>query len=405
MIEEYSAPVTRVYADAVDLLLQNIARHFKFAALDREGVFSWEAVKLAEVGQLRQESLRIIARTVGDASGMTEIALEQSMLDALKKNEPVLFKAVQEGLISGRVPGLSVGMRSTLQYYSAQAKEQYNLVNTVMLTSSDNAYRKVISTAVHNQQYLRDVAQGALNTSTGEVLLGVSSRQAAVRDAIGKMANEGIYGFIDKGGHVWSPEAYVNMDVRTTVNNVAREAVLQQCDEMGLDLVIVPINATARPKCAPYQGKVLSRSGQSGYTTDGSGRRVAYMSINQTTYGEPDGLFGINCHHSPPDPWIPGMSTRVSKPEKDAEEQYERTQQQRYYEREARNAKRIAACYDAAEDADAFRKAAQLVKARTERLKTYCDKGGLKYYPDKIQVFGYGRSTASKATQALKRVS
>ena len=45
--DEYSAPIVRVYADCVDLLLQNIARHFKFAALDREGSFDWETLEAA----------------------------------------------------------------------------------------------------------------------------------------------------------------------------------------------------------------------------------------------------------------------------------------------------------------------------------------------------------------------
>ena len=402
-LEGYSAPIVRVYGDCVDLLLQNIARHFKFAALDREGVFDWETQKLTELGQLRRENLRIIAQTVGDVSGMTELALERVMTKALEKNLPELLQGVDAGILSAPPVGISDAMKGILRYYSNQAVQQYNLVNTVMLTSSENAMRKVISTAIRSQEFLRDVAQGALNTATGEVLTGISGRQAAVRRAISQMAQEGIVGYVDKAGHLWSPEAYVNMDVRTTAGNVAREAVFQQNREYGLDLVIVPVNATARPKCAPYQGKIISMSGQSGYTTDNTGARVSYLPIHSTTYGEPDGLWGINCHHSPPDPFIPGMSRQVDKPLPDAVERYDATQRQRYYEREVRNAKRIAACYDAAGDTEAFQKAAKAVKERTARLKTYCDNSGLKYYSDRVQVFGYGRSQASKVTWAVRR--
>ena len=253
--DEYSAPIVRVYADCVDLLLQNIARHFKFAALDREGVFDWEILKLLELGQLREESLKIIAQTVGDTTGMTELALERVMTQVLEKNLPELLEGVYAGILSMPPVGLSGSMQGILRYYSTQAVQQYNLVNTVMLTSSENAMRKVISTVMRSQQYLRDIAQGALNTATGEVITGISGRQAAVRSAIRQMAQEGIVGFVDKAGHIWSPEAYVNMDVRTTAANVAREAVFQQNREYGLDLVIVPVNATARPLCAPFQGK------------------------------------------------------------------------------------------------------------------------------------------------------
>lgn len=402
-LDGYSAPIVRVYGDCVDLLLQNIARHFKFAALDREGVFEWETLKLAELGQLRRENLRIIAQTIGDISGMTELALEKTMSQALSKNLPELLQGVDAGLLSAPALGLSDTMQGILRYYSDQAVRQYNLVNTVMLTSSENAMRRVISTVARTQEFLRDVAQGALNTVTGEVITGISGRQAAVRAAIKQMAQEGIVGYVDKAGHIWSPEAYVNMDVRTTAGNVAREAVFQQNREYGIDLVIVPVNATARPKCAPYQGQIISMSNGSGYTTDRDGNSVEIIPVGQTTYGEPDGLWGINCHHSPPDPFIPGITKQHEKPGDAVTDNYAATQRQRYYEREVRNAKRIAACYDVAGDKDAFQLAAKTVMERTSRLKAYCIQNHLPYYGDRVQVYGYGRSQASKATWAARK--
>ena len=401
-LEEFSAPIVRVYADCVDLLLQNIARHFRFAALDREGVFDWETLKLLELGQLRQENLRIIAQTVGDVSGMTKLALERVMTQVVERNLPELLQGVDAGILSAPPSGLSESMQGILRYYLDQAVKQYNLVNTVMLTSSENALRRVISTVMRSQEFLRDVAQGTLNTATGEVLTGISSRQAAVRSAIRQMAQEGIVGFVDKAGHLWSPEAYVNMDVRTTTANVAREAVFQQNREYGLDLVIVPVNTTARPLCAPYQGKIISMSNGSGFTKDRYGNSVAVMPVGQTTYGHPAGLWGINCHHTP-DPFVPGVSKQHDEPAADVEDRYGVTQQQRYYEREVRNAKRLAACYDAAGDNEAFQQAAKSVKERTSRLKTFCIQHYLPYYGDRVQVYGYSRSQATKAMWAARR--
>lgn len=129
ILDGYSDPIVRVYGDCVDLLLQNIARHFKFAALDREGVFDWETQKLTELGQLRRENIRIIAKTVGDVSGMTEIALERVMTKALKKNLPELLQGVDAGILSAPTIGISDAMKGILRYYSDQAVEQYNLVN------------------------------------------------------------------------------------------------------------------------------------------------------------------------------------------------------------------------------------------------------------------------------------
>ena len=95
-------------------------------------------------------------------------------------------------------------------------------------------------------------------------------------------------------------------------------------------------------------------SNSSGYTKDRYGNSVAYMPVGQTTYGHPAGLWGINCHHAP-DPFVPGVSKQHDEPATDVESRYGATQRQRYYEREVRNAKRMAACYDAAGDSDAFR--------------------------------------------------
>jgi nitrogen regulatory protein PII-like uncharacterized protein len=258
----------------------------------------------------------------------------------------------------------------------------------------------VVSNVLKAQEYLQDVAQGVLNSKTGEVITGITSRQAAVRSAVKQLADEGITGFVDKAGRSWTPEAYVNMDIRTTSGNVAKEAVFQQCEESGLDLVIVPVNATARPGCAPYQGKVLSRSGASGKTTDRSGNSINYSPLSGTTYGEPDGLFGINCHHSPPDPFIPGMSKQKDKPEPDVAENYEKQQKQRYFENEVKKSKREAALYNASGDKEAFEKAAKKVKEKTATLKAYTDKEGLTYHNDRVQVYGYGRSEAAKVKQA-----
>ena len=143
-------------------------------------------------------------------------------------------------------------------------------------------------------------------------------------------------------------------------------------------------------------------SNGSGFTKDRFGSNVAVIPVGQTTYGQPAGLWGINCHHLP-DPFVPGVSKQYDAPASDVEARYGVTQQQRYYEREVRNAKRVAACYDAAGDTEAFQQAALAVKERTSRLKAFCIQNHLPYYGDRTQVFGYGRSQASKTTLATRR--
>jgi hypothetical protein len=403
VIADYSGPIRTVYSECVDRLIQNIARHFPHAALDQGGTFDWATAKLAELGQLRRENIRIIAQTVGDTSGMTEIALEKAMTDALKRGAPDLLAAVKAGMLEAADPGkMSVSMRGILRYYSQQAAVQTNLVNTVMLTDSLNAFRRVVARTAAAQSVLRDAAQGALNTATGEVVTGISSLQSAVRDAVQRMAQEGIVGYVDKAGHNWSPDAYAEMDIRTTAGNVAREAVFQQNREYGVDLVIVPVHSIARPGCAPYQGWVVSMDNVAGYTTDASGNRIAVHPVRDTTYGEPDGLWGINCSHQP-DPFIPGWSEserQVQPSEVNA--RYEQTQKQRYHEQQVKKWKRSAVAADASGDAEAFAAAAAKVKEHQATLKAYCDKTGLPFSSDRTQVFGYNNRVSGKATVSAR---
>jgi hypothetical protein len=294
-------------------------------------------------------------------------------------------------------------MRGILIYYSSQAAVQTNLVNTVMLTDSLNAYRRVVSRVAASQSALRSVSQGILNTTTGEVLTGVSSLQAAVRDAVKQMAQEGISGFIDKAGHRWTPDAYVEMAIRTTAGNVAREAVFQQNRAFGVDLVIVPVHAIARPLCAPYQGWVISMSNESGITTDADGTRIRVHPVRDTTYGQPAALWGINCSHQP-DPFIPGWS-ESEQPIRESEvnARYEQTQKQRYYEQQVKKWKRAAIAADASDDKEAFAAAAAKVKQKQIALKAYCQQSDLPYDSTRTQVYGYNQSISGKATQAVRR--
>lgn len=404
--KDYSEPIVRVVADCHDLLLQNIARHFNVSATGATPTFEWEVRKLAELGQLTRENIKIIADTVSPGVPMVQTAIEQAMRDAIEKFEPALKRAALRGLLSKATPGLSPAMRQILRNYSLQAVSQLNLVNTVMLKSSLEMFRRVVANTVAYERQLA-AAQSILNTATGEVVTGVSSRTAALRKAIQQMAQEGLYGFTDIGGHHWTPEAYINMDMRTTAGNVAREAVFQRNAEYGNDLVIVRVNATARPKCYPWQGKVISTSNRSGYTYDLYSNQIPITPVRQTSYGEPDGLWGINCHHSPPDPFIPGISTQRDAPPPQAENDtlYKQSQVQRGKETAVRDAKREALVAQASGDQEAFAKAAQKVKAKQSDLKHFVASTGGTLRSDRTQVVGYTKSVSGKATAAIRQTN
>lgn len=377
-MERFARPLVEVYAHVTDVLLVNIARHFNVKATGNTGTFEWQVQKLAELGQVTEENRNIIAELTGANSGLLREALTQSMLAALDDVEPELKEAAKRGLLSApdTEARMSPGALNVLQSYYDQAAEKLNLVNTVMLQSSLDQYRKVISDTMFYEGQLES-AQRILNEATGEVLLGASTHREAVRKAVKRMADDGLTGFVDRGGHHWSPEAYVSMDIRTTVTNTAHQSTWARCDEYGLDLIMVSTKAAARPLCYPWQGKVLSRANRARDVTDLDGNTIHVYAMSETSYGEPAGLWGINCGHFS-SPFFPGMSKVRGEPEPESvnERQYAESQRQRYLERRIRRAKLDVAIAKATQDDEAVKDANRTLRARQAAMRDFISDTG-----------------------------
>lgn len=377
-MEKFAQPLIDVYAHVTDVLLVNIARHFNVKATGNTSSFSWQVKMLAELGQLTEENRNIIAELTGANSGILREALTQAMLAALKEVEPELKEAAARGLLAepGTTPELSPNAQAVLQSYYDQAEEKLNLVNTVMLQSSLDQYRAVIANTITYEAQL-SAAQKILNESTGEVLMGAYTQQQAMRRAVKRMADEGLTGYVDRGGHHWTPEAYVAMDIRTTVTNTAHQATWARCDEYGSDLIMVSTKAAARPLCYPWQGKVLSRANRARDVTDLDGNTIHVYAMNETSYGQPAGLFGINCGHFS-SPFFPGLSTVRGEPEPEEENarQYAESQRQRALEREIRRAKLDVAIAKATGDEELEREARQKLRGKQATMRAFIEDTG-----------------------------
>lgn len=404
-ILKLSEPVEQVYSNIVDALLINMGKHFNSGhSLSTE---QWEIRKLAELGQLNKESIEIIASLTGQNKELITAALENAVYMATKDIEPELKKAVQKGTIQNAAADNVIASQSIVQAlnaYEQQAMDKLNLVNTTMLESTLAQYRKVITNTVNIERQIK-AAQEVLNIAAGKVITGTESRQQALRQALSQIHKEGITGFYDRAGRKWSPEAYVNMDIRTTVHNTAIEAVKTRQEDYGVDIFRVSRHSGARPLCYPYQGRYFSWNNKSGTFTDGEGKRHRYSPISSTSYGKPAGLFGINCGHHPIT-MIPGVSIPRDRPEQDKEENdkvYAESQEQRRLEREIRYSKQKAAMMEAAGDKEGFEKEAVKIREKQADYNAFCKKTGRTKRLDRTQVFDYNKSVSGKATAAVKR--
>lgn len=400
-----SEPIEQVYSNVVDALLVNMAKHFNSGySLSTQ---DWEIKKLSELGQLNKESMRIIANLTGQTPELVMTALENAALDATSDVEPELKKAVKKGAISNAASDnviASTSIRQALEAYDEQAIQKLNLVNTTMLDSTLQQYRKVITNTANIERRLSAV-QDILNTATGRVVTGTASRRGALRDALAQIHKEGITGFIDSIGRKWSPEAYVNMDIRTTVHNTAIEAVKLRQQDYGVKIFRVSRHSGARPLCYPYQGRYFSWDNSSGTFVDGEGKQHRYYPISSTSYGKPAGLFGINCGHHPIT-MIPGVSIprdRQTQGKTENDRMYAESQEQRRLEREIRYSKQKAALMEAAGDREGFEKEAVKIKEKQADYNAFCKKTGRTKRLDRTQVFEYNKSVSAKSVAAAKR--
>lgn len=340
-IDNMSWEMAEVYGAITDQIMVNLAKYFPYYhAGDRlpKSAFTYQATMLAHMGQVNRETMAIIRNGLADADDALKMCLEQAIMDSVQKAEKPLLQAVKKGIFAPpQVPVVSPNQMQAFTTYYKQAASKLNLVNTVMLESTQGAYKQTVNDIVWRIQQ----TQTALDIGAGETITGVSSWNEAVRHSINRMKERGITGFVDHGGHQWSAEAYTAMDIRTTMMNTGRAAIWETNSNFGNDLYLVSYHNGARPGCYDWQNKVISSTNTARETVDLDGNAVQVYAQSSTTYGQPAGLFGINCKHYPT-PFVPGISTirgQVQSPEENARS-YAESQEQRRLERKLREQKR-----------------------------------------------------------------
>ena len=118
------------------------------------------------------------------------------------------------------------------------------------------------------------------------------------------------------------------------------------------------------------------------------GNRVEIIPISATSYGEPAGLYGINCGHVPPNVFTPGFTKiRGEVPDKaENDRRYAESQEQRGIERKIRYAKREIAMLEAA-GLDATKAKEKLKRAQAD-MRAFINRTGRTRRSDREQIGG-----------------
>ena len=405
--QQLAEAVDGSYIDLEAMLMQNIARHIRDygQAIDSD---KWLLQKLAEIGKLNKENMKLIAQMAGVSQTAAERMLQETMDDAISATEPGFRSLVQQRLADDAVDaGRSKTVKQIMKSLYDQAKDTLNVCNTTMLYKARDAFTDLVHSIARNaveiagkQSFLDTLGKHATAAT-----IGAESRQQAVRKCIQEFNEKGIPAFVDRAGREWTPEAYVNMAMRNTARQTAEEVQTARCKDFGVNLISIDSHSGARPKCAKDQGKIFSRSNQSGIVEDLRENKIRFYPQSSSSIGDPDGLFGINCGHFKT-PFMPGVSMQRYFPIEDYagnSQKYKESQKQRALERNVRAAKRECAVYDALGDKEAYAKASLRLRERQNKLTTFTQATGRIRRSDREQTHEFGRGISSKATASQQR--
>ena len=191
-IEEMGWQMGEVYAAVTDRILINLARHFEYLTEGKlpSGGWDYQVRKLAELGQVTRETQAIILDSMKGGDAALANLLTETIIKSLEPIEKPLKDAAKKGLLLGGgflPPEISPQMTQAFKAFYNQAADKMNLVNTVMLESTQDVYRQTVSDIAIRMER----SQTILNQAAGEVVTGVSSMNEAVRGGVQKMIDNG----------------------------------------------------------------------------------------------------------------------------------------------------------------------------------------------------------------------
>lgn len=377
--------VVALFLQVEEDLLEDIAR--RIAKTDGiTDTAKWQAWRYEQVKLFSSNALQTLAQATGKSKEELVQLFREAALETLAADNEIYTAA---GLTVPET--LSPTLQNILQSGYLQTGQ---MMENFTATTANTVTRQF---------------ENALDRAWLQINTGGFTYQQAIRKAIQTLAQDGLSAIVYPSGHRDTIETAVRRAVLTGVNQTAAKLQIARMEEMGCEFVEVTAHPGARPSHAVWQGKVFHRG-------DGTSVNGVYYPpfVQSTGYGTGAGLGGWNCRHNF-FPFFPGLSKRAYTEEMlaqlDAKEisyqgkdytRYEASQMQRALERKIRKAKREYLSLDAAGQ-DTAESAVRLRRARAQ-LNDFLTETGLRQDNFREQVAGFGRSSAGKASWAVKRI-
>lgn len=146
---------------------------------------------------------------------------------------------------------------------------------------ADGAYNRFDDAAGMIGRRVDDIYRSLALENVRASTIGYQSWQKVARNYREQLADQGVTGFKDSRGRNWNMRSYAEMVARTTTQEAHTQGTVTRLQENGHDLVIVSKHSSSCPKCAPWEGRILSLSGRtSGYPTFDDAKAAGLMHPN-----------------------------------------------------------------------------------------------------------------------------
>ena len=351
MANEMPRELIELYSDIEQDVLRVLVRELK-KGTPPEQVFAEVQDKVSSYDQKGQDVLAVIMNDMNNknvAQGQRDFRDEETEAKPVSKNEA---NALTTPLL---VAGIGILTALNMQ-----------IVNNAM-----NEYTNDYIEVQAGQRRFGDVA-----STLKSIYSRLASNGITIKQAIGGQSRD------------YSIENIIRRDVMYKVNQASSKVNMQNFKKSSAKFIEVSSHPTARTWSKymkePYEDH-SSWQGKCYYSREGEAVD-GYQEFESTCgYGEMLGIGGINCYHQFEMNYT-GEPIAKQYDDKEVQKQYALSQKQRAYERGIRKLKSARAVFEEAGDSEMAKSVSANIRMATNRLRTFCEDNGLKYYNWRTQI-------------------
>lgn len=340
-------------------LKRNLSRHKAWEKEEGFNWSAWQAEKLKNIDNFRQENRKIL----GEYTDVIDKETRSLMEDQFKEGEKLVNSQleIEETAIN---EAFNIKIENAPKFFGINDRKMKTLIENVTQLEKD-----VSSAALRMTD---DVYRQMVNRVQLEMGTGGSTLTQAIDSAVKDFLDKGINCIVYKDRRRVNIADYVRMVLCTTSTRATLQGQAKRFAELGYDTVIVSQYGGCSETCLPWQGQVYIDD----VFTIWEGERDEYQGKSNycgewfwlLSYAVKNGLFHPNCRHTMSQ-YIHGV-TEIPKPipAERMKKQRELEQKQRYLERKIRKFKRFQVGSCDPETAKAYGKKVREVQAELREL-------------------------------------